>query len=151
MTQFEGLQPHELAEQLATVDYQVVSGEVVSERLADLIDRSQVVWRELAAGQFEQNEHGHVRITIQDWTGDYQTPFGDHVDALGVEHRDTYGRRTSLGRIARRDYDTATATVSAGEGNFEPLLPSDERWNAVVGVAERAIMQCLQERQMGEQ
>jgi hypothetical protein len=152
MTHFEGeaMQPHELAQEINQADYEVVDGQVKSARLAELIDRSQTVWRALARGQFEQNEHGYVHIGIRDWTGDFQTPSGDHVDALDVDHYDLQGKRTPLGSVARLDASLATATVSQGERSV-PLLPSDRRWNAVVGAAERAVGQCILEQREAEQ
>jgi hypothetical protein len=142
----EALRPHELAEQVADAGYEVVNGRVESERLANLIDRSQAVWRQLAAGQFEADEHGHVAMSVDDWVGDYQTSSGDHVDGLNLYFHDPRGSRTPLGSVKRLSpaNHKATANVATGEGRSEPLLPSDPRWDAVVGVVERAIAQCIE-------
>jgi hypothetical protein len=149
----EGLRPHEVASEIMQADYRTANGRVESLRLNSLIDRSETVWRELAAGSFERNEYGHTTVGIEDWTGDYQTPSGDHVDGLKVYFHDPYGTITELGGIRRIEgaSNVATARVFKGEGQFEPLLPDDRRWDAIVGTIERAIVACRTEKQAGRE
>lgn len=148
MTNPEQMRPHELAEQILQSDYEIVAGRVESERLNGLIDRSQTVWQQLARGKFEENEFGHATFGIEDWVGDYMTPSGDHVDALRVYFHDPHGSVVLLGSVSRTGSYSgkATASVFTGEGKREPLLPNDPRWNAVVGVVERAIETCQKQK-----
>jgi hypothetical protein len=143
----ERLSPRELAEQLkTTAGYEIVNGRVESEQLARLIDRSQAVWHELKDGRFEEDEDGYATIEVQDWTSDYQTDSGDHVDALRVHFHDPEGGFVPLGCVSRIGFTNrlATAEVAKTERQSDPLLPGDKRWDAVVGVVERAIAECEQ-------
>jgi len=148
----EGLRPHELAAHLAGA-YEVVNDRVESETLCELITHSQKVWRELIKGEFEKDENGWVQIGAEDWSQDYQSPHTDRVDALNVTYHGQAGRRTLLGSVRRlpEKYGYATATVNNRNGRMEWLLPDDPRWNAVVGVVERAVGQCMRQQQGGEQ
>ncbi len=149
MTNPEQLRPDQLAEQILGSDYETTSGRVESLRLGNLIDRSQRVWRQLKINRFEENEYGYATFEVHDWVGDYMTDSGDHVDALEVQFHDPLGNVTRLGRVARLDSYSpkATAYVYTGGDRKEPLLPNDARWDAVVGVTERAIDTCYQRDQ----
>ncbi|HEU4966519.1 MAG TPA: hypothetical protein VFT53_03480 [Candidatus Saccharimonadales bacterium] len=144
----ESLRPHELAGQLEESAYAIENGRVESKRLGGMVERSQGVWRELGHGKFEEDEFGHATIGIEDWTSDMYSSGGDHVDALNVYYHDPKGNVTELGRVARLDSfsDKATAYVATGEGKKVPLLPTDGRWNAVVGVIERAVNACYEQK-----
>jgi hypothetical protein len=148
----EGMRPHELAKELENVDYAVENGRVESHRLAAMIDHSQGVWRELGREKFEQDDFGHATIGIEDWSSDMYSQESDHVDALTVYYHNPKGTITELGRVARlkSPESKATAYVSVGEGKNIPLLPTDARWNAVVGVISRAIDTCYARKQSGD-
>lgn len=149
----EPLQPYELAEQMRNAGYEVKGDKVKSERLGSLIDRSEQVWRELQEGQFEENEFGYVTFGIEDWVGDYRTDSGDHVDALIVYFNAPDGARFPLGSVSRLSPGDkkATASVNGPEGAPpKPVLPPDDRWDAVVGVTERAITRCLRNKRERE-
>jgi len=144
MTDQEGLRPHELARQLRKAGHEIVNGRVESRRLGEMLTRSEGVWRQLAKGKFEENEFGYATIAVEDWESDYTHSAGDHVDALRVTYHDPQGYVVELGKVARLSpsHPLGTATISSNSGSREPLLPQDDRWDAVVGTIERAIGAC---------
>ncbi|HSX31169.1 MAG TPA: hypothetical protein VLE99_04590 [Candidatus Saccharimonadales bacterium] len=143
MTNPEQMRPHELAEQLRKAGHEIVNGRVESTRLGDMLTRSSKVRSMLATNRFEENEFGYATIAIEDWESDYQQYSGGHVSALRVTYHDPQGYVVELGGVARTHGRSplGTATISGMEGQ-EPLLPQDERWDAVVGTIERAIDTC---------
>lgn len=138
------MRPHDMARQMAGRGHEIRNGRVESVQLGTLLTRSQQVWRDLKQERFEEDEHGYVTFKIVDWLGDFQTASGDHVDGIEVEFHDPHGRVTPLGRVTRLTSGDhrATASVVTGKGKYKPLLPTDKRWNPVVGTIERAIEAC---------
>ncbi len=147
MTEPEKLRPHELAVQLRKAGHEIVNGRVESRRLGDMITRSEGKRRLLRGLTFEENEFGYATIAVEDWESDYTHDAGNHVDALRVTYHDPEGYVVELGSVERTTTSSpfGTATISSATGRHEPLLPQDERWDAVVGTIERAIGACYNE------
>jgi hypothetical protein len=140
----EQFKPHELAARLQNAPYEIVDGQVKSERLGSLIRRAA---RCGVYGKFEENEHGHVQI--------YELQRGLARDdaaytvGLAVTFNDPLGRATELGRLHYIDDEPKLGTAYVNDpevGAERPLLPEEPAWDVVVGTVERAVEVCWQRR-----
>jgi hypothetical protein len=104
----------------------------------DLVKAAGKVWRCLKAGKFEETAEGYIKIDPID-TSDYDYS-GCIIGEVETWFVDNSGYAVRLGAI---DFTTAEANISPNE--TEPLYPSDDRWDAIVGSIGRAILQCQKE------
>jgi hypothetical protein len=141
----EQFKPHELAARLQNAPYEIVDGQVKSERLGSLIRRAAQCG---VYGKFEENEYGHVEIhELQQGFAQDCEPY---TVGLAVTFKDPVGRETELGRVHYSDThprsETGTAYVNEPQVGERPVLPDDPAWDVVVGTVERAVDVCWQRR-----
>jgi hypothetical protein len=139
------MRAHELAEQMFAAREAELGRDCPSEEAAELLDKcGPYIWK-LEYGNFDEDEHGYVRL-------DLVTGFSDElaliprVDYVTVKYRTAEGRYTKLGTITRLLGRTANvARVEAmsiwGEKGVS-ITPDDERWEAVTGPLKSAIAEC---------
>ena len=99
-----------------------------------LVDAARKVADSLRKGRFEESDNGYVQIVPVD-TSDNDYSCRAIYGRFDIYFVDNAGYRTELGNIG---YYKAEVNVSPDA--TEPLYPSDERWDAVVGSVGRAIM-----------
>lgn len=138
------MQPFELAQQVRGVEFLDQPERFEFEELAQLIDSSERVWRQLNQLKYAANEHGHVKFDILTWENHFHND--DHIDAIETVFVDPDGRRTKLGHIMRTPKDqhigVARAYAHASDNRGVPIGPDDDRWEAIVGVLQSAIEEC---------
>ncbi|HTE57817.1 MAG TPA: hypothetical protein VK694_03650 [Verrucomicrobiae bacterium] len=101
----------------------------------DLVEAAGRVRKWLHKGKFEQTPEGYLKVDPID-TSDYDYP-GCIIGEVEIRFVDTSGYSVRLGGIG---FSSAEVNISPNE--TEPLYPSDERWDAVVGAIGRAIVEC---------
>ena len=138
------MQPFELAEQICGPELSDQTERFESEELAQLIDNSEGIWRQLNQLEYAANEHGHVEFNILNWENHFHND--DHVDAIETVFVDPAGRRIKLGHVMRvqkkQHVGVARAYAHASDIRGVPIAPDDERWEAIVDVLQSAIGDC---------
>lgn len=129
----ENLSPAELAKQVKAKAPNKDRG--YDQGVHDLVEAAGRVRKHLVKGKFEQTAEGYLKVDPID-TSDYDYQ-GYIIGEVEVRFVDASGYSVRLGGI---DFHSAEVNISPNE--TEPLYPSDERWDAVVGAIGRAIIEC---------